>query len=78
MTRKPIDCEQALRQVFDYIDHELHAHDHDAMQAHLETCRSCFSRVEFERRLKGKLTDLGEDEPSATLSDRVKSMLKTF
>ena len=33
MTRKPIDCEQALRQVFDYIDHELHAHDHDAMQA---------------------------------------------
>lgn len=78
MTRPPIDCEQALRQVFDYIDHELHAHDHDAMRAHLETCRSCFSRVEFERRLKGKLTDLVEDDATSELSDRIRTMLKTF
>lgn len=55
---KPIDCEQALAQIFEYIDHELRVHEREAMQAHLHTCKSCFSRAEFERRLKQKLTAL--------------------
>lgn len=57
---KPVDCEQALAQMFEFIDHELNAHEHEAMQAHLHTCKSCFSRAEFERRLKQKLTGLRE------------------
>lgn len=57
---KPIDCEQALAQIFEFIDHELSTHEREAMQAHLHTCKSCFSRAEFERRLKRKLTGLRE------------------
>ena len=78
MSDKPINCEQALKQVFDYIDDELHAHDHAAMQAHLETCRSCFSRVEFERQLKRKLSGLRREEASDEVSEKIRSMLKTF
>lgn len=78
MSDKPINCEQALRQVFDYLDRELGEHDHAAMQQHLHTCKSCFSRVEFERLLKGKVKDLREETPSPGVRARVKDLLKGF
>ena len=58
MTKHEIDCEQALRQVFEYIDHVLDDTERAAMEHHLHTCHSCYSRVEFEGRLKAKLGEL--------------------
>lgn len=55
MTRHDIDCEQALRHLFDFLDHELAPHERQAMQRHLSVCRGCYSRMEFERRLKDRL-----------------------
>lgn len=78
MTKHEIDCEQALKQVFEYIDHELAEGERDAMQHHLHTCKSCFSRYEFERRLKEKLGDLPREEVSSGVSDRIKKLLKSF
>ena len=78
MSNKPINCEQALQQIFDFLDHELGAHDHAAMQQHLHTCKSCFSRVEFERLLKGKVKDLREETPTPAASERIKNLLKGF
>lgn len=78
MTKRNIDCEQALRQVFDFIDRELGEADHDAMHRHLETCKSCFSRVEFERKLKAKLGALREEKATEPMSKRVKELLKNF
>ncbi|HEY5636363.1 MAG TPA: zf-HC2 domain-containing protein [Burkholderiales bacterium] len=74
---KPIDCEQALARIFEYIDHELHAHERAAMQAHLHTCKSCFSRAEFERRLKQKVATLragAMPEAQARLEKLIKSL----
>src|SRR5439155_24359279 len=45
-----IDCEEALRRLFEYLDAELHGELEREMAQHLERCRSCFSRVEFEKR----------------------------
>jgi len=80
MTKQEIDCEQALKQVFEYIDHELADGERDAMQHHLHTCKSCFSRYEFERRLKDKLGQLPkeENEVSLEVSDRIKKLMKSF
>lgn len=78
MTKQPIDCEQALRQVFEYIDHELGGGEHEAMQLHLHTCKSCFSRVEFERRLKEKLGALRKEKATEHINDRIKGLLKSF
>ena len=78
MSNKPIDCEQALRQIFDFLDHELDAHGQAAMQQHLHTCKSCFSRVEFEKLLKGKVKDLREEAPTPAVSARIKDLLKGF
>lgn len=78
MTEREIDCEQALKQIFEFIDHELHDADHQVMHRHLEKCKSCFSRVEFERRLKEKLRALRDEKATEKVSERVKGLLKSF
>jgi anti-sigma factor (TIGR02949 family) len=78
MTKHEIDCEQALKQLFEFIDHELPEGERDAMQHHLHTCKSCFSRFEFERRLKEKLGALRVTEVSSETSERIKKLLKSF
>lgn len=78
MSNKPIDCEQALKQVYEYLDHELGAHDHEAMQHHLSICKSCFSRVEFEKRLKEKVKSLRDQEPAGSTVDHIKQLMKDF
>jgi anti-sigma factor (TIGR02949 family) len=78
MTKEEINCEQALKQILDYIDHELGEHERAAMTQHLHTCKSCFSRMEFERRLKEKVGALCEEEVPAQLGERIKGLLKGF
>lgn len=78
MTKEQINCEQALQQILEYIDHELGEHERAAMQEHLHTCKSCFSRVEFERRLKAKVGALRDEEVPTELAARVKGLLRNF
>lgn len=78
LTKHEIDCEEALKQIFQFVDHELNENDRQAMERHLHTCKSCFSRAEFERRLKGKLAELREKEPSDNTSARITRLMKTF
>lgn len=78
MTRYEIDCEQALKQLLAFIDHELNEDEREAMQRHLDTCRSCFSRANFERRLKDKLRELREDQPSQDATERIRRLLQSF
>jgi len=78
MTKQEIDCERALDQLFEFIDHELPESRRDAVQHHLHTCKSCFSRFEFERRLKEKLGGLREPEVPLETSERIRKLLKSF
>jgi hypothetical protein len=48
------------------------------MQGHLHTCKSCYSRMEFERLLKGKVGALRDAKASPQLSERVKALLKNY
>ena len=76
MNRNDIDCEQALQQVFEYLDRELGEPERAAMHRHLHACKGCFSRVEFERLLKGKVRELRDEKASESAEQRIKSLLK--
>jgi anti-sigma factor (TIGR02949 family) len=78
MTKHEIECEQALSQIFEYIDHELDDTERAAVDHHLHTCHSCYSRVEFERRLKAKLGELKKDDADPTVRSRIKRLLESF
>ena len=73
-----IDCEEALRRLFEYIDAELHDERHREMEQHLERCRSCFSRVEFEKRLKAYTAELGREPLPPELGLRIRKVLDGF
>ncbi|MGH8720779.1 MAG: anti-sigma factor family protein [Burkholderiales bacterium] len=78
MNSKKIDCDQALRRIFAYVDRELGEEERTAMQEHLHTCRSCFSRMEFERLLKSKVGALRDGKATPSVSERVTALLKDF
>jgi len=48
------------------------------MEHHLHTCHSCYSRVEFEGRLKAKLGELKKHDADPTVRERIKKLLESF
>lgn len=73
----PIDCEEALARLATYLDDELGEERSEEVRHHLETCRSCFSRAEFERRLKERVRrDLKVETVPTELEERVRDLLR--
>jgi anti-sigma factor (TIGR02949 family) len=75
---KPVTCDEALRLLAAFLDDEISSGDREGVARHLQTCRSCFSRAEFERRLKGEITRLGREEVTAGFEARVRRLLGSF
>lgn len=73
-----IGCEEALRRVFEYLDRELDATRHAEMERHLHTCRACYSRTEFEKRLKSKLGAIGAAPLPPEFAQRISGLLRRF
>lgn len=77
-TGKQIQCEEAIRMLLEYLDNELGTLDHDAMDEHLHSCRACYTRMEFEKRLKDIVKDKQEEKASDRLRERIKNITRNF
>ena len=75
---RAINCEEALRRLFDYLDVELSDERQREIEHHLARCRSCFSRLEFEKRLKAHTAELGCEPVTDTLEQRIRTLLDSF
>jgi anti-sigma factor (TIGR02949 family) len=73
-----IGCDLALERLLEFLDHELSDSERDGVEQHLRTCRSCFSRMEFESRLKRRLSALSTDEAPSAARDRIRDLIKRF
>lgn len=74
-----IGCEEALERLAEYLDRELDAAQAAALERHLEKCRSCYSRREFERRLRARIRrDLGMEGVPPAFEERVRTMVRGF
>lgn len=78
MSREHISCEELIEQLFVYLDRELEGGSCAAIEHHLERCRECFSRVEFERQLRGRIGDAGIEKAPERLRRRVKALLDEY
>jgi anti-sigma factor (TIGR02949 family) len=78
MTDPTVGCEEALRLLAAYLDHELDPAEEVPVRKHLETCRSCFSRAEFEKRLKLQLAGLKQAPVGPVLEGRVREIIHRF
>lgn len=71
-------CEDALRLLAAHLDCELEAPVNAEVERHLQVCRSCYSRAEFEKRLKASLSELGREDIRPELADRVRTLIRSF
>ncbi len=78
MTRESMRCEEALELLLAYLDHELDDTIWAEVERHLEHCRGCFSRAEFERKLKACLRGAGEHPAPDRLRARIKQLIGAF
>ena len=78
MSDREIPCEEVIAQLFAYLDGDLeHAHSID-IDRHLERCRDCYTRAEFERRLREKVRDASNAAAPERLHRRIKGILDRF
>jgi anti-sigma factor (TIGR02949 family) len=77
-TPPTVDCESVIRVLFTYLDGELVEEERQGVDEHLARCRSCFSRAEFERRLKAHLGELGRERVPPPFEERVRSLIGQF
>lgn len=73
-----IDCEEAIRRLAAYLDGELDPDGEAAVERHLERCRSCYSRAEFERRLRRRLRSDLKRAVTPEFEERVRSLVRGF
>jgi anti-sigma factor (TIGR02949 family) len=77
-SERDLTCEEALSVLAAYLDGELDgATDHD-VESHLARCRSCYSRADFEQRLKARLTALGRSAVRPEFVERIQQLMSAF
>lgn len=78
MNENALRCEEAVRRLAAYLDHELDDSERAALSRHLATCRSCCSRAEFEKRLRARVSELRRLHLDPDFEERVKTLLSGF
>jgi anti-sigma factor RsiW len=80
----PLDCEHAVRRLWDYLDGRLPDLAREEVEAHLATCELCAPRFAFARKMQRALKESVErDQPvepaaeaEASLRSRVRAALR--
>ncbi len=78
VTHQPLTCEQVLEHLFAYLDRETDGHTSAEIERHLESCRGCFGRAEFERRLKAQVQATGEEQAPESLRAKLRFLVENF
>lgn len=73
----PLDCEEVVRELWDWLDDELPRERWSAIQDHLANCTGCSEHVTFAR---GFLSKVAEPVPAAadfsTLKEKIRTALE--
>ena len=69
-----IPCSDAVRQLWDYLDHVVSPEEQEQVEQHLSFCRTCCGELEFAKELRGFLASQGAEE----LPPHVKARLERF
>jgi len=73
-----IRCEEVIAHLLSYLDGEIDDVKRAQIDRHLEECRGCFSRAEFEKALRGRVQQAADTQPSASLQERIKALIDQF
>jgi len=69
-----IPCSEAVKQLWDYLDHSLSPEDQERVEGHLAFCRKCCGELEFAKELQAFLASNESEE----IPPHVKEHLERF
>ena len=73
-----ISCEDVLSKLYAYLDREVDSLTAAEIDHHLDHCRECFSRAEFEKVLRGRVAKSTEKETPPEVQERLKNLIRRF
>lgn len=69
-----LTCEQVLQEIWVFLDGQLPESELVHFRQHMELCRNCYSRVEFERTLRISI----KEKTHHCCPDKVKMRIQKF
>jgi anti-sigma factor (TIGR02949 family) len=69
-----MQCSEAVRQLWDYLDHAVSPADQEKVEQHLSFCRKCCGELEFAKQIRGFLASNKAEE----IPPDVKARLQRF
>ena len=76
MTKTPglIPCSEAVKKLWDYLDHAISPEDQAKVDEHLSFCRTCCGELEFAKELRAFLASGSSEE----MPPHVRARLERF
>lgn len=71
-------CEEVIEKLLEYLDRELDTETEQALAHHMETCRACFTRAEFERKLRARIHETGRAKAPRSLRRRIHAIVERY
>ena len=71
-----IDCTEAVRRRWGYLDHAIERGPSEEFETHLEACQRCCGELEFSRHLKEVAASTGSETLPAPLRRRIDLLLE--
>lgn len=75
---KNIRCEEVVENLLAFLDGEVEGGRRDLIEHHLEECRSCCSRADFELALRDRVQDAATKLPSPKLRLKIRGLMDRF
>lgn len=75
---KNIRCEEVVEHLLTFLDGESEGERRDLIEQHLEECRSCCSRADFELALRNRVREAAIQQPPSTLKRRIRQLIDQF
>ncbi|MFQ5690579.1 MAG: zf-HC2 domain-containing protein [Gemmatimonadota bacterium] len=79
MNKVGMDCKDAVKRVYDYLDGELDAETAEQIRRHIEICKRCYPYFNFERIFLDHIRSKGaRGARSKELEEKVLAMLRAM
>ena len=73
-----IDCLEAITRLYEYLDGNIDDESRASVEHHLDHCRDCFSRAEFESALTERIRESEKGKAPKSLQKRLRQLIDSF
>ncbi|HJQ72024.1 MAG TPA: zf-HC2 domain-containing protein [Actinomycetota bacterium] len=75
-TTAAIPCTEAVRQLWDYLDHAIAPEDQEKVEYHLSFCRRCCGELEFAKEIRRFLASGSSEEIPTHVKERLERFVE--